>query len=124
MCYLCSMFQMITKAYKMLGDIKCRVALEDQNVLLRAQIDALKNNKKEDETNRRELSAQRYLWPIEKMKDFVADTYEFRRNIITDVDEYRRKADGADAKFLVINERELNTIIGEMQNAKIFCLDR
>ena len=108
----------------MLGDMKCRVALEDQNVLLRAQLDALKNNKKEDETNRRELSAQRYLWPIEKMKDFVADTYEFRRNIITDVDEYRRKADGADAKYLVINERELNTIVVEMQNAKIFCLDR
>jgi predicted P-loop ATPase len=112
------------KFTKELGDIRCRVALEDQNNLLREKIKIIENKKIKDETDRRELSAQRNLWPIKKMKVFVSKTYEFRRNVITDVDEYRRVADGEKAKFSVINERELNTICIDIQNAGIFCLDR
>jgi predicted P-loop ATPase len=90
----------------------------------RRQLDTIHTRKKQDDEDTLRNSARRYLWPIEQMKTFVSQTYEFRHNIVTDVNEYRRVADGKTAPYVVINDRELNTIALDIQMAGIFCLDR
>jgi predicted P-loop ATPase len=115
----------ITKTINnMLRHIKYEAALEEQNTLLRRQLDTIHTRKKQDDEDTLRNSARRYLWPIEQMKTFVSQTYEFRHNIVTDVNEYRRVADGKTAPYVVINDRELNTIALDIQMAGIFCLDR
>ena len=109
---------------KILSGMRYRKTLEDQNNLLREQNEALRKKKSGDEKSHRELTARRNLYPIETMKAFVRETYEFRRNVVTDVNEYRKRKDGADAPFTAFGEHELFTVINEIYEAGIFVLDR
>lgn len=63
---------------------------------------------------------QSMLRPQQEMRAFVAQTYDMRHNVVTDVYEYRRKGD---AEWTIIDKRQLNTIANEVADAGIFCLD-
>ena len=45
-------------------------------------------------TQNYEQRKQYFLMPVREMKQFVADTFEVRHNVITDVYEFRRKETG------------------------------
>lgn len=109
---------------KMLHHIRYEVALEDQNTLLREQLKATAKKKDDDLKSKTKASAQRYLLPIAWMEDFVNRTYEFRHNMVTDVNECRRISDGGTAKWQPVDDRELHSIEIDIQHAGIFCMDR
>ena len=82
-----------------------------------------------------EQRKQFMLMPVREMKQFVADTFEVRHNVITDVYEFRRrpsvdslgagdKVQGAvDNAWRPLDERGFNTIACSIEDANIFCLD-
>ena len=61
------------------------------------------------------------LMPIREMKQYVADTYDVRHNVITDVYEFRHK--NSDEAWRPLDERGFNTIACGIEDANIFCLD-
>jgi predicted P-loop ATPase len=72
-------------------------------------------------TRNYEQRKQYFLMPVREMKKFVADTFEVRHNVITDVYEFRRKKD--DELWRPLDERGFNTIACGIEEANIFCLD-
>ena len=64
---------------------------------------------------------QLMLMPIREMKQYVADTYDVRHNVITDVYEFRHK--NSDEAWRPLDERGFNTIACGVEDANIFCLD-
>jgi predicted P-loop ATPase len=72
-------------------------------------------------TRNYEQRKQYLLMPVREMKKFVADTFEVRHNVITDVYEFRRKKD--DELWRPLDERGFNTIACGIEEANIFCLD-
>jgi predicted P-loop ATPase len=72
-------------------------------------------------TRNYEQRKQYLLMPVREMKKFVADTFEVRHNVITDVYEFRRKKD--DELWRPLDERGFNTIACDIEEANIFCLD-
>jgi predicted P-loop ATPase len=72
-------------------------------------------------TQNYEQRKQYLLMPVREMKKFVADTFEVRHNVITDVYEFRRKKD--DELWRPLDERGFNTIACGIEEANIFCLD-
>ena len=72
-------------------------------------------------TRNYEQRKQYFLMPVREMKQFVADTFEVRHNVITDVYEFRRKKD--DELWRPLDERGFNTIACGIEEANIFCLD-
>lgn len=72
-------------------------------------------------TKNYEQRKQYFLMPVREMKQFVADTFEVRHNVITDVYEFRRKKD--DELWRPLDERGFNTIACGIEEANIFCLD-
>lgn len=72
-------------------------------------------------TQNYEQRKQYFLMPVREMKQFVADTFEVRHNVITDVYEFRRKKD--DELWRPLDERGFNTIACGIEEANIFCLD-
>ena len=72
-------------------------------------------------TKNYEQRKQYFLMPVREMKKFVADTFEVRHNVITDVYEFRRKKD--DELWRPLDERGFNTIACGIEEANIFCLD-
>ena len=59
----------------------------------------------------------------EKLKKYLSKCYEFRYNVLSGVNEYRPKGEGA-AAFRVLGKRELNAICMDVQLAGISCWDR
>jgi predicted P-loop ATPase len=90
--------------------------LKEQNGLLRQQLQKQKTDK-ESKYRDRQMA---YLRPQYEMKDYVRATWEMCHNVVTDVYEYRRKAEGT---WKIIDKRELNSIANEVADAGIFCLD-
>lgn len=78
-------------------------------------------------TKNYEQRKQYFLMPVREMKQFVADTFEVRHNVITDVYEFRLKKDEehrlADDQWRPLDERGFNTIACGIEEANIFCLD-
>jgi predicted P-loop ATPase len=72
-------------------------------------------------TRNYEQRKQYFLMPVREMKQFVANTFEVRHNVITDVYEFRRKKD--DELWRPLDERGFNTIACGIEEANIFCLD-
>jgi predicted P-loop ATPase len=72
-------------------------------------------------TQNYEQRKQYFLMPVREMKQFVADTFEVRHNVITDVYEFRRKETGE--AWRPLDERGFNTIACGIEDANIFCLD-
>ena len=71
-------------------------------------------------TKNYEQRKQYFLMPVREMKQFVANTFEVRHNVITDVYEFRRKGDNV---WRPLDERGFNTIACGIEEANIFCLD-
>ena len=71
-------------------------------------------------TKNYEQRKQYFLMPVREMKQFVANTFEVRHNVITDVYEFRRKDDNV---WRPLDERGFNTIACGIEEANIFCLD-
>ena len=71
-------------------------------------------------TKNYEQRKQYFLMPVREMKQFVANTFEVRHNVITDVYEFRQKGDNA---WRPLDERGFNTIACGIEEANIFCLD-
>lgn len=118
------MKNIIRLAYKMLHRTKFVAALEDQNVLLRDKLNIVETQKEDDEESKYIRRSKSYLRPVNDMDTFVNEHYEVRHNVVTDVYEYRSKADGKEAPFKVVDENELNSVAIEVQHAGIFTLDR
>lgn len=78
-------------------------------------------------TKNYEQRKQYFLMPVREMKQFVADTFEVRHNVITDVYEFRLKKDEehqqVDYAWRPLDERGFNTIACGIEEANIFCLD-
>ena len=68
-----------------------------------------------------EQRKQYFLMPVHEMKQYVADTFEMRHNVITDVYEFRRKE--GEESWRPLDERGFNTIACGIEDANIFCLD-
>lgn len=58
-----------------------------------------------------------------RMAEFLRENYEFRYNLVTEVTEYREKADAGTA-FKAVGQRELNTLCLASQMEGIACWDR
>ena len=95
----------------------------------------IKMEEKDKFTQNYEQRKQYFLMPVREMKEFVANTFEVRHNVITDVYEFRRrpsdsslgtvtKAQEADGDtWRPLDERGFNTIACGIEEANIFCLD-
>ena len=137
---------------RLIDDTQYVAALEKQNDLLKEKLQQEKDNlqkqkdvfKKEKEQEEADEEAQykkrsrNYLRPITDMQKWLLENYEFRYNVITDVFEYRKKADTenrtvkteehdfeGDNKhdFEIIDKYAINTIAIEVQEAGIFVRD-
>ena len=79
-------------------------------------------------TQNYEQRKQLLLMPVREMKQYVADNFEVRHNVITDVYEFRRKTEAkeqetVDNPWRPLDERGFNTIACGVEDANIFCLD-
>ena len=79
-------------------------------------------------TKNYEQRKQYFQMPVREMKQFVANTFEVRHNVITDVYEFRRKTEdkvqeAVDNAWRPLDERGFNTIACGIEEANIFCLD-
>ena len=79
-------------------------------------------------TKNYEQRKQYFLMPVREMKQFVANTFEVRHNVITDVYEFRQKTEdkvqeAVDNAWRPLDERGFNTIACGIEEANIFCLD-
>lgn len=138
---------------RLIDDTQYVAALEKQNDLLKENLQQEKDNlqkQKEDFRKEKELKvadeeaqymkrSRNYLRPIADMQRWLLENYEFRYNVITDVFEYRKKAeaevhdsedaikhDSEDAikhDFEIIDKYAINTIAIEVQEAGIFVRD-
>lgn len=59
----------------------------------------------------------------ERMKRYLDTRYEFRYNVLSEVNEFRPKGEGRPA-FKLLGKRELNALCLEIQSAGIPCWDR
>ena len=59
----------------------------------------------------------------ERMKRYLNDRYEFRYNVLSEVNEFRPKGEERSA-FKLLGKRELNALCLEIQSAGIPCWDR
>ena len=59
----------------------------------------------------------------ERMKRYLNDRYDFRYNVLSEVNEFRPKGEGQSA-FKLLGKRELNALCLEIQSAGIPCWDR
>ena len=57
------------------------------------------------------------------MKRYLNDRYDFRYNVLSEVNEFRPKGEGQSA-FKLLGKRELNALCLEIQSAGIPCWDR
>ena len=135
---------------RMLDDSQYIAALEEQNTLLKENLQQEKDHlllvkdnhqkEKEEELANEELKylkrSKNYLRPINDMQKWLMKNYEFRYNVITDVFEYRKKKetascdnsfdnsfDNIDNSFEIIDKYAINTIAIEVQEAGIFVRD-
>ncbi|MCR5513398.1 MAG: DUF3874 domain-containing protein [Prevotella sp.] len=76
---------------------------------------------KDKMTQNYEQRKQLLLMPVREMKQYVANTFEVRHNVVTDVYEFRRKEGGE--VWRALDERGFNTIACGVEDANIFCLD-
>ena len=79
-------------------------------------------------TQNYEQRKQLLLMPVREMKQYVADNFDVRHNVITDVYEFRRKTEAreqetVDNPWRPLDERGFNTIACGVEDANIFCLD-
>ena len=117
------MIKLFKTIREMLKDSRYLATMKEQNDLLRATLEKEREQKVETEQEKYQKRKQNYLRPVNEMKDFVRSHYEVRHNVVTDVYEYRRRADGPEAPFVMIDKRQFNTIANEVEGADIFCLD-
>ena len=130
---------------RLIDDTQYVAALEKQNDLLKENLQQEKDNlqkQKEDFRKEKEQKvadeeaqykkrSRNYLRPIADMQKWLLENYEFRYNVITDVFEYRKKAEaeGHDSEdaikhdFKIIDKYAINTIAIEVQEAGIFVRD-
>lgn len=108
---------------EMLKDSRYLATMKEQNDLLRATLEKEREQKAETDLEKYQKRKQNYLRPVNEMKEFVRSHYEVRHNVVTDVYEYRRREDGLEAPFVMIDKRQFNTIANEVEGADIFCLD-
>lgn len=130
---------------RLIDDTQYVAALEKQNDLLKENLQQEKDNlqkQKEDFRKEKEQKvadeeaqykkrSRNYLRPIADMQKWLLENYEFRYNVITDVFEYRKKAEaeGHDSEdaikhdFEIIDKYAINTIAIEVQEAGIFVRD-
>ena len=130
---------------RLIDDTQYVAALEKQNDLLKENLQQEKDNlQKQQEDFRKEKEqkvadeealykkrSRNYLRPIADMQKWLLENYEFRYNVITDVFEYRKKAEaeGHDSEdaikhdFEIIDKYAINTIAIEVQEAGIFVRD-
>ena len=83
---------------------------------------------KDKMTQNYEQRKQLLLMPVREMKQYVADNFDVRHNVITDVYEFRRKTEAkgqetVDNPWRPLDERGFNTIACGVEDANIFCLD-
>ena len=95
----------------------------------------IKMEEKDKFTQNYEQRKQYFLMPVREMKEFVANTFEVRHNVITDVYEFRRRPSDSSLGTVVnaqeadgdtwrpLDERGFNTIACGIEEANIFCLD-
>ena len=75
----------------------------------------------ESAKDRYEERQQQMLRPIHDMAGFVMENFEFRRNIVRDLYEYRRK--GTEGRWKLVDKRQLNSINCRIQDeGEIFVL--
>ena len=130
---------------RLIDDTQYVAALEKQNDLLKENLQQEKDNLQKQKENFRKEKEQKiadeeaqykkrsrnYLRPIADMQKWLLENYEFRYNVITDVFEYRKKAEaeGHDSEdaikhdFEIIDKYAINTIAIEVQEAGIFVRD-
>ena len=63
------------------------------------------------------------VYSSEKLKDYLNTYYDFRYNVLSEVNEYRPKGKEM-STFCVLGKRELNALCMEIQSAGIACWDR
>ena len=63
------------------------------------------------------------VYSSDKLNRYLQSHYEFRYNVLSEVNEYRPKGEGMLA-FRVLGKRELNALCMEVQSAGIACWDR
>ena len=130
---------------EMLKNSKLLAEMKEQNDLLSMKVENMENalkaenmenaqktetangSRRSDSEKHKAEREERYqerqqsmLRPQQEMRAFVAQTYDMRHNVVTDVYEYRRKGD---SEWTIIDKRQLNTIANEVADAGIFCLD-
>lgn len=122
---------------RMLDDTQYIAALEEQNSLLKENLQKEKKEGLADEEQKYQKRSKNYLRPINDMQKWLIENYEFRYNVITDVFEYRKKKEDTafnniDKKaldntgkntFEIIDKYAINTIAIEVQEAGIFVRD-
>ena len=96
--------------------------LEEQNEALRQKAELQQKVRSTDSASRYEQRKEAYLRPIREMTAYVGSAYEFRHNVVRDSYEMRRRDDDA-AEWLPVDERQLNTIMNQVQDeGRVFCL--
>ena len=100
------MIKLFKTIREMLKDSRYLATMKEQNDLLRATLEKEREQKVETEQEKYQKRKQNYLRPVNEMKDFVRSHYEVRHNVVTDVYEYRRRADGPEAQFVMIEDRK------------------
>lgn len=113
---------------RLIDDTQYVAALEEQNALLKANLQKEKTQKCADEETQYQKRSRNYLRPIKDMQEWLLQNYDFRYNVITDVFEYRKKPGGKmEAKntegYEVIDKYAINSIAIEIQEAGIFVKD-
>ena len=120
---------------RLIDDTQYVTALEEQNALLKANLQKEKAQKCADEETQYQKRSRNYLRPIKDMQEWLLQNYDFRYNVITDVFEYRKKSsskmfgskkekDEKDSdEYEVIDKYAINSIAIEIQEAGIFVKD-
>ena len=132
---------------KLIDNTQYVAALEEQNALLKENLQQEQKNLREEKENRLkekahqetdeetkyQMRSRNYIRPIADMQKWLLAHYDFRYNVITDVFEYRKKWDAneydsshkadANRKFDIIDKYAINSIAIEVQEAGIFVRD-
>lgn len=115
---------------RLIDDTQYVAALEEQNALLKANLQKEKVQKCTDEETQYQKRSRNYLRPILDMQEWLLKNYDFRYNVITDVFEYRKNSSNEmemNAKesdgYEVIDKYAINSIAIEIQEAGIFVRD-
>ena len=96
--------------------------LETKNQLLEKHISLSSKHQDIDAKAKYEQRKLAYLLPIREMAQYVADTYEFRHNVVRGTYEYRPRQT-PQGHWEPVDERQMNTIMNSVQDdGNVFCL--